>query len=311
MALERVLVVGASGLVGNALLRAWAARGTEVFSTTYEWPSSPLFRRLDMRDAAAVRGILEEFSPGLVALPAANPHVDYCQTHPGETRLVNVAGSLNVARACRERGVRMIFFSSDYVFDGRKGRYVEDDQPSPINEYGRQKAEVEAAVLSLDPRNLVIRTSAVYGWQWDPKNFALQVVSRLRAGEPMRVVSDVRYNPTYAENLAEAVAGLAQAGLGGIFHAVGSQTLARDEFARRIADAFGLEARLIEPALSSEFASPTPRPKESSLATEKLRSAIGTPLWGVSEGLSHMVAFEPGWRDYARGLPSPPGRSPA
>ena len=305
------MVIGGSGLVGNALVRAWAGRGAEVFSATYDWPSTSLFRRLDMRDEAAVRAILEELSPGLVALPAANPHVDYCELHPEETRLVNVAGSLNVARACRDRGVRMIFFSSDYVFDGRKGRYGEDDPPSPINEYGRQKAEVETAVLSLDDRSLVIRTSAVYGWQWDPKNFALQVVSRLRAGRPMRVVCDVRYNPTYAENLAEATAALAQAGSGGIFHAVGPDTLVRDEFARRIAEAFGLESRLIEPVLSAQFKSPTPRPKESSLATDKLRSAIGTPLWGVREGLSHMVAFEPEWRSYAGRLPIPPARPQA
>jgi dTDP-4-dehydrorhamnose reductase len=309
----KTVVIGATGLVGNALLRRWTAGGAEVLAATYREHPGTGFQQLDMRDEARVRDLLARLRPDWVAVPAANPYVDYCELHPEETRRVNVGGTLNVARACREAGARMVFFSSDYVFDGARGTYTEEDPPSSINEYGRQKAETEAGVLAADPRNLVVRTSGAYGWQWEPKNFVLQIRSRLSRGEEMRVASDLRYNPTYVENLAEIVAALAAAGASGVYHAVGADALARSEFAVRVARAFGLDASLIRPVPAAVLASPTPRPKASSLSTAKVRAAVPVAPAGVEEGLRAMLALEPAWRDYARTLPDPamarvPGR---
>lgn len=299
------MVIGGTGLVGNALLRAWTARGAEVSAATYHCHPSGGFLQLDMQDRDKVRALLAAHRPSVVAVPAANPFVDYCELHPEETRRVNVDGTLNVAQACRETGARMVFYSSDYVFDGLKGTYTEEDAPCPINEYGRQKAEAERGVLASDPRNLVLRTSGAYGWQWEPKNFVLQVRANLSQGKPMRV-ADLRYNPTYVENLAEITAELVAAGAGGVFHTVGAEEIARDEFARRVARAFGLDASLIRTVPAAEFKSPTPRPKQSGLRTDKVRRAVPTvPPVGVDEGLSRMVAMEPRWREYARTLPDP------
>src|SRR5665213_1901366 len=196
----KVMVIGGTGLVGNALVRAWTARGADVAAATYHCHASGGFLQLDMQDEARVRELLERHRPAVVAVPAANPFVDYCERHPAETRKVNVDGTLNVARACRDLGARMIFYSSDYVFDGAKGVYTEEDATCPINEYGRQKAEAERGVLAADPRNIVLRTSGAYGWQWEPKNFVLQIRAKLSAGQEMKVADDIRYNPTYVEN---------------------------------------------------------------------------------------------------------------
>ncbi len=302
---HKVLVIGGTGLVGNALLRAWTARRTEVAAATYHCHSSGGFLQLDMQDEARVRALLCRFKPTVVALPAANPFVDYCELHPEETRKVNVDGTLNVARACRDNGARMIFFSSDYVFDGLKGLYTEEDAPCPINEYGRQKAEAESGVLAADPRNLVLRTSGAYGWQWEPKNFVLQICARLSKGEPMRVAADVRYNPTYVENLAEITVALVDKAAGGIFHVVGAEEIVRHEFAARAARAFGLDEKLLLPTPLAELASPTPRPQESSLCTDKVRAAVASHPIGVDEGLRRMLAMAPSWRIYARSLPDP------
>lgn len=297
---ERILVIGGTGLVGNALVRTWQKRGAKVVGATYHCHPGEHFRKLDMQDARAVAELLAEVKPRLVAVPAANPHVDYCELNPQETRRTNVSGTINVARACQAAGVRMIFFSSDYVFDGEQGLYKETDKPCPINEYGRQKAEAEAAVLALNAANLVIRTSGAYGWQWEQKNFVLQIINKLRLGQAIKVVSDIRYNPTYVENLAEVTADLA-AGSGGIFHVVGADTVARVEFARRAARVFGLDESLIEGVSSLEFKSPTPRPKESGLNTDKAGAAARTPLWGVDQGLAHMRKTENEWAAYAKG----------
>jgi dTDP-4-dehydrorhamnose reductase len=294
-----LLVVGGTGLVGNALVRAWAARGGKVTGATYHCHPSESFRSLDMQDVPGVARLLDELKPGVVAVPAANPHVDYCELHPEETRDVNVTGTLNVARAAAERGAPVVFYSSDYVFDGKKGSYTEDDPVSPLSEYGRQKAETEAAVLKLSPKNLVVRTSGAYGWQWEAKNFVLQVLGNLKAGKSMKVVDDVRYNPTYVENLAELVCDLLGEGRSGIYHAVGAEELSKIDFARLAAKTFGLDASLLVPVSSKEFNPPAKRPAQSSLRTDKLRSHAKTKVAGAREGLAAMKAFEPAWRDYA------------
>lgn len=297
---DKVLVVGGTGLVGNALVRAWARRGAAVSAATYHCHPSDSFRQLDMQDEAAVRRLVAGLRPSIVAVPAANPFVDYCELHPEETRRVNVAGTMNVARACAEVGARMIFFSSDYVFDGAKGMYREDDAVSPLSEYGRQKADAEAAVLKLSSRNLVVRTAGAYGWQWEPKNFVLQVLSRLSAKQAMKVASEIRYSPTYVENLAEVTVDLAAAGQSGVFHVVGADFLLRGEFARLVAGAFGLSESLIVPVSGADYDPPAKRPKQARLLTDKVLRAVATPLWGAAQGLAHMVSFQAEWRGYAR-----------
>jgi dTDP-4-dehydrorhamnose reductase len=301
----RVTIVGATGLVGNALLRSWNARGAEIAAATYHDHPGTDFRQLDMTDADAVRRLLADTRPEVVAVPAANPYVDYCESHPEETRRVNVDGTLNVARACRDLGARMIFFSSDYVFDGRQEAYSEGDAVAPLNEYGRQKARTESEVMAVDARNLVIRISGAYGWQWRRINFVEQVLGKLEAGQRMQVVSDIRYNPTNADNLAVVVAELAEKRAAGLFHVVGSDRLAKYEFALKVAREFGLDDALLSPVSSEAFRSVAPRPKSSTLRTDKVRAAVGAPLWGVDEGLRSMKESRAAWREYAKSLPSP------
>jgi dTDP-4-dehydrorhamnose reductase len=288
--MSKVLVIGGMGLVGQALLRAWQSRGAQVCSADFKTVPQPGARQLDMRDEKAVRALIAEFKPEMTAVPAANPFVDYCELHPEETRQVNVDGTLNVARACKDLGSRMVFFSSDYVFDGAKGAYYEDDAVNPLNEYGRQKAEAEAGVLAAGSKNIIVRTSTVYGWQSEPKNLVLQICSKLSAGEPMKIASGILCNPTYAENLAEVVTELAHCGLSGIFHVVGADRIERLDFARLAARTFGLNESLILPIPLSEFKSPTKRPKDSSLLTDKARAAVPTPLLGAREGLEQMLS---------------------
>ncbi len=306
----KVLVIGGTGLVGNALVRAWALRGVDVTAATYHCHASGSFLQLDMQDEARVRELLGRHRPAVVAVPAANPFVDYCEQHPAETRKVNVDGTLNVARACRDLGARMIFYSSDYVYDGAKGVYTEEDATCPINEYGRQKAEAERGVLAADPRNIIIRTSGAYGWQWEPKNFVLQIRAKLAAGQELKVADDVRYNPTYVENLAEITAELVEAGAAGIYHVVGADEIVRFEFAMRVAKAFDLDAALLKPTPMAKLGSATPRPKESSLLTGKVRAAVAVHPMGVDKGLRKMLALEADWREYAKTLPDPAAKTP-
>ncbi len=297
--MEKILVVGGAGLVGDALVRAWEKRGVQVLAADCCPELGPGMIRLDMRDENEVRAVLAQVGPGVVAVPAANPHVDYCELHPEETRRVNVAGTLNLARACREHGARMIFYSSDYVFDGCRGAYGEDDAVCPLNEYGHQKAEAEAGVLAADARNLVIRTASVYGWQIAPKNFALQVMRKLAAGESLQAACDARGSPTYVENLAEVTVELAACGAAGVFHVVGADHLLRHEFALLVARAFGLAEALLHPVSCAQFRGVAPRPRDAVLRTGKAQAVVAIPLLGARAGLERMRAFEKEWRAHA------------
>ena len=305
----KVLVVGGTGLVGNALVRAWKSQGAEVAAATYHCHPSGGFLQLDIRDEKRVRELLARHRPEVVAVPAANPYVDYCELHPEETRGVNVAGTGIVARACAQAGARMIFFSTDYVFDGKTGGYREEDPPSPLSEYGRQKVEGERLVLSASPRNLVVRTAGAYGWQWEPKNFILQLVSKLKARQPLRVAQDLKYNPTYVESLAEIVVALTAGGHSGLFHVAGGEVASRYEFAVRAAKAFGLDASLISPALLSDFHAPAARPRFSALDVSKVRASVEPQPFTIDQGLRHMLGLEAQWREYAKTLPDPAAKT--
>lgn len=299
MAPPRILVIGATGLVGNALQRVWSGAGAEVVGATYHCHPGPGYRQLDVQDQAAVGRLLESVVPSLVALPAANPHVDQCELEPAATRSVNVVGTLGVAKLCAAAGIPMIFFSSDYVFDGTQEIWTESDAPCPINEYGRQKVAAEEGVMKASGSNLVVRTSGAFGWQWEPKNFVLQILSRLKAGGTMSVSNDVLYNPTWVENLAEITVALAASGQGGIFQVVGADTLYRDAFARLAAEVFGLDPSRILGVSSDVFKAPARRPRKSALSTAKVRAAVKTPILGMAAALALMKEGEAAWRRYA------------
>ncbi|MEI8190849.1 MAG: SDR family oxidoreductase, partial [candidate division NC10 bacterium] len=201
----RALIIGATGLLGHALFRHLSGRpGWEVAATTYDI-AVPGFEPLDALDSSAVERVLDRVKPDAVVFPASNPYVDYCEKHPQETRRLNVDATLACARMVFGRGMRFVFFSTDYVFDGAKREgYREEDETRPLNEYGRQKLEVERALCASGGRALVIRTSAIFGWELQPKNFVLQVLARLKDRKAMKAPMDLDYNPTYAPSLAES-----------------------------------------------------------------------------------------------------------
>src|SRR6185436_9613383 len=140
----RTLIVGASGFVGSALRLAF---GEQAVGTYFSHPE-PGLRALDIRDAGAVRQLVEEVRPDVIIHPAAQPNVDWCEDHVAESHAVNVTGTLHVVEAALAAGVRYLFFSTDYVFDGKAGPYREDAPTNPPNVYGRHKLEAEQLIAA-------------------------------------------------------------------------------------------------------------------------------------------------------------------
>lgn len=272
------LVIGGSGLIGSAILRALGP----VAVGTYRRRPRPGLRRLDASDARAVAGLLEATRADVVFLPAAESNVDWCELHPQEARAMNVDPALVTLEAARSYGARLVFFSSDYVFDGASGPYDEAAATRPLCVYGRLKAEIEGLVLAAG--GTVIRTTTVFGAEIPPgKNFALRLVARLRAHERVAVPFDQVSTPTWADELARATLSVWRAG--GLWNVAGPDLLARDELARAVAGAFGLDAALIDPVATSALRQAARRPLRGGLRTDKLARCVGSRLGPVPDAL--------------------------
>jgi dTDP-4-dehydrorhamnose reductase len=283
-----VLVIGAAGLVGRHVRSAFGGR--DVVATQYRRTVAGA-EPLDITDAAATRALVARLRPDVVVLAAAEPYVELCEREPEATRRVNVEGARTVAMATAEMDALLVVFSSEYVFDGRHGPYREDHPTAPINEYGRQKVAVETIAREL-PRHLVCRTSGVFGWEPDRKNFACQVIDHLRAGRRFVVPSDQVITASYAPSLAAAVRDLVDGGHVGMFHVAGPSILPRGEVARLAARAFGLDESLIDERPTAELGLVAPRPRSAGLTTERLRSTIGRSLAGPVTAFAEMRETE-------------------
>ncbi|HEY5726545.1 MAG TPA: SDR family oxidoreductase [Methylomirabilota bacterium] len=280
----RALVVGASGQVGGGLMQTLRARGHEA-TGTYSGHAVPDAWPLDIRNTDAVEHAVHFVKPDWVFCPAAISHVDYCEEHPDETFALNRDAPLFLGRMAQRAGAAFVFYSSDYVFDGLAGPFGEEDEPRPLNVYGRSKLEAERAILAAIPRALVLRTSVVYGPEHQQKNFVYQIVRACREGRPFRPAVDQHASPTYGPDLASASVEACEKGLTGLYHMAGADTLDRWAFSRLIVETFELDGSHLTPAITAELTQKAARPLKGGLRVGKAQAALATRLRGAAEGL--------------------------
>jgi CDP-6-deoxy-D-xylo-4-hexulose-3-dehydrase len=284
---KRALVIGASGLVGGALLKALEAKGWDVTGTAASRPRDGL-RRLDLGDPKSIDDLIRSVAPEVVFLAAAFTKVDACEQEPEKARRINVLGPHACARACKAIGALLVFYSSEYVFDGEHGPYTERDAPHPVSIYGQTKLEAERLIEETGVDALIIRTTWVYGWERASKNFAMQVWQHLSAGERMRVASDQVSTPTLVDGLAEVSLRLVELGIGGTVNVAGSNRLSRVDFARRLAAAFALDGSLIDPVPTVHLGQPAHRPLGAGLRSDRVRGLLGTEAMSLDEALKRL-----------------------
>jgi dTDP-4-dehydrorhamnose reductase len=281
-----ILVIGASGQVGEHLIHLLS--GEPQLVTTYRTHAVPGAEPLDISHPAQVHDLFERLHPSVVFLPAAMTNVDFCETNPGSSYRTNVNGVKNVVEASNHVRARLIYFSTDYIFDGVAGPYAEEDLANPISEYGRQKLIAEHHIASTSSDYLIFRTTVVYGWERQGKNFVYRLVKSLREGTPIRVPMDQVGTPTYAPELAEAGIQLSRTTARGVINVAGSNCISRYEFALEAARVFQLPEQLILPVTTKELNQLGRRPLVAGLKTEKAKTLLGRALLSSSEGLRQM-----------------------
>jgi dTDP-4-dehydrorhamnose reductase len=264
----KILITGARGLVGRALTEHCQSCGDEIFA--YDHAS------LDIADAQKVETIVSERRPDAVINCAAWTEVDACESNPGKAESVNAFGPANLARAARETGALLITISTDYVFDGLKdGFYTQRDHPRPISVYGRYKLEGERLAQAENARTIVVRSGYIFGL--GGTNFLSTVLTKVRQGNKMKVISDSFGTPTYGRDLAARLRELAVIDLPGIYHVVNSGEGASFEvFTREALTMANLPTDMVESITMDSFPRPAPRPRNSKLKC-LLSDAIGLP----------------------------------
>lgn len=289
----RVLITGGTGLVGGALI---ATAGAEHRLTVLHKRDYPL--RIagveglvaDVRNREQLTDLFNRCEFDAVIHAAGIANVDYVERHFNEGWESNVIGTENVVDLALKKDVKLVYLSSNAVFDGKVGLYREKDVTNPVNQYGRIKVECEKLVSRLCPEAAIVRPILMYGWP-PPQaraNPVIWLIDRLKKGEKTPLVTDVYENPLWAHHCAEVIWRIIGLGKSGIFHVAGQDVVNRYEFGRLTAEVFGLDASLLQPVGSTYFPAIAPRPKNTSFLTERMQAELGMVPVTLSNGLQRM-----------------------
>jgi dTDP-4-dehydrorhamnose reductase len=275
----KLLIAGAAGQLGQALMQEAARRGLEAVATDVA--------QMDITDPQAVRRHLARHRPEVVVNAAAATRVDDLEADSDLALKVNGLGPRNLAVACRKLGLKLVHISTDYVFDGAKdGPYVEWDATSPLSVYGQSKLLGEELVRQQCPDHFIVRTAWLYGLPGP--NFVTAILAKARAGDELKVVNDQRGAPTSALALAPQLLTLAGTEAFGTYHATCRGETTWYEFARLILQTAGLQAK-VSPCRTAEYPRPARRPANSVLANRQLE------LNGLDRMPTWQAAFQEFW----------------
>jgi len=280
----RVLITGALGQLGQALVQVLSS-GMDLLLTDLE-PGGSGVTPCDITSWEQVKETVRSFKPRFIVNAAAFTDVDGNEREPEKARLVNTTGVEHLLAAGVEVEARLVQVSTDYVFDGTAGPYLEGDKPAPLSVYGRTKLEAERLVLERDG-HLVIRANVLFGPDIESQaSFVRWVVNSLREGKPVRVVNDQINNPTLTTHLAGAIGKALEQGAAGMYHYGGLEFASRYDFALKIARHFNLPVEGIAAITTKELNQLAPRPMRGGLICSKIKMELNVTNANISEALS-------------------------
>jgi dTDP-4-dehydrorhamnose reductase len=296
---NRILITGASGLLGlNTALEAAKTQAVfgQVNSQVLHTADFKVVQA-DLLAPGAVQRLLDQTQPDWVIHCAALANVDACETDPQQAQQLNTEVPRILARHVARGGAHLLHVSTDAIFDGQRGEYTETDQPNPLGIYARTKLDAERAVLDENPQAIVARVN-LFGWSLSGRrSLAEFFFNKLRANEPCMGFTDVFFCPMLVNHLGLLFLDMLQAGLSGLYHAVGSQCVSKYEFGLRVARTFGLDETLIAPRSVAEGGLKAARSPNLTLRTDKLIHDLGKSIPNLSTGMEQFYTL------YQQGYP--------
>jgi len=286
------LITGASGFVGSRICRLLAPR----FTVAGAYRSHPFCLpgcssiALDITDRRQVHDAVQAVQPTHIIHGAAVSAPDSCENKPQEAWDINCAGTQNMLDAAAAIGSRLVFISTDLVFDGQKGNYAETDPVNPINQYARTKVEAERLCLNKKENSLIVRITLQYGLSTGSgASFCDQLIHKLKQGQEVSLFTDQIRTPAY---VIDTACGLEQAALHGrpgeIYHLAGPESISRYGFAVKLASVFHLPENLLKPCSMDDAATIARRPRDASLLITKFTESFHFTPRNVTDGLKAM-----------------------
>ena len=288
--LQKTLIIGGSGLVGRILIKKIKdiAKVYATYNTTIINLEGAKFYQLDVRDANRVNNLVKEIQPEIVINAAAKRNTRYCEKNPDEAYKVNVDGTRNIVKACKTINAKMVFISSDQVFDGTKGKYREEDKVNPLNTYGKQKAMAEKIIKNNLDNWLIIRASYIYGWFTGGDNFVTWVIEKLESGREIQISYDQFVTPIHVENFVDILIKLLENDKKGIYHVGEGECLSKYEFVKRIKETFRFDEAMVKPISSDALNENMVRPKNNCLDLSKIKNELNFSKYSIKNSLEIM-----------------------
>jgi dTDP-4-dehydrorhamnose reductase len=285
--MAKVLVTGASGLLGANLI--FDGRGRHDFVGVYHQHAMEIDGAVlisaDLSREGVARKLMRTHEPAWVVHTAAATNMEACEVDPGMAFRLNCDMTRFVAEASWSIGAGLIHISTDAVFDGRRGNYVETDEVNPLSVYARSKYEAEQAVATAHPEAAIVRTN-IFGWNMQPKqSLAEMFLHHLEKGERCHGFTDVSVTTILVNDLVELLLKMIEAGLSGMYHVGGGECLSKYDFGLRLADTFGLDGTLIEPITVAQMNFKAKRGNHLCMKGDKIEAALGVELPDISGGL--------------------------
>ena len=286
--MKKILITGAFGQLGTSLCKVLSnesilAAGRVIIST-----KKYKCIELDITNQRKVAEIIRNYKPDIIIHLAAMTDVDGCEKTPEIAFDVNVKATENLLTSFKGK---FIYISTDYVFDGEKGPYFEDDKVNPMSVYGKTKLYGENLVQQSDIDWVILRSNIIFSYSDRTKaSFVNWVVDSLKKRQMITVVNDQWNNPTWTNDLAKVISKIIEKDINGLYHYGGRDYLNRLEFAKMIASTFGLDGSLIKPITTSELNWLAQRPLKSGLYTNKIELDLGIEPLPIQKALDEMVS---------------------
>jgi dTDP-4-dehydrorhamnose reductase len=290
-----IILTGATGLLGSYIIRCWGRSGSirGIYLGNYNPPidkKNVQYYTADVRDEKGLEGIFKGADIDVVIHAAGEARVDFCERNREIAYSSNVAGTKNVINLCKKYKVKLVYISTNAIFDGTKPPYKEDDAPNPINVYGRIKLECEKLVENQLNDFLIVRPILMYGWTRPDERPSIStwILEKLKNNEEIKLVDDIYDNPLYAGQCADIVFKLAMQNKKGIYHVAGGEITNRYKFGLVLAEVFGLNRDLIKAVPNGYFKDIAPRPRNTSYDTGKIVRELCVKPVSAREGLMEM-----------------------
>ncbi len=294
---KKLLVTGSGGFIaGSVILQAihdWSVYGIDHPDIPGD-QKNVKFYSMDLNDRQSLENLFNQIQPDAVIHTAALADIDFCQSHQVQAEKINVRITQNLTNLCIQNQTRLIFCSTDTVFDGLQGFYDEKDEPGPINYYAETKVRAENIIKEKIANAVIARLSLVMGLpiMGSGNSFLVRTIEKLAAGEKVEFPENEIRTPIDVITVGQALVELAGNDYCGILHLSGNDRITRFEMARRIVQRLGYSSDMIIPTNSNAMPGRAPRPNDVSLNNAKAQDSINTPMQSLNDGLELILKSE-------------------